>query len=215
MWALTILSYDSDLLKNCQKTVWLIEMHRMLVQAYKNQFRAEEAKPQQKGGVAFYFENLKRLSEETRKTILGEMSLPRLKAVDPSQPSPAHQIISERLRRLFAEKKKDFIVVDEKSGLDSEILPMDITIKVGTRNRIIAFIELDGLYHFITREEDGRRIARRQDQLKEELYKFNHPGIPLLRVDLMTGRRYEEYAEALYKRIKSHRISQYRLSTLA
>jgi hypothetical protein len=174
MWALTILSYDSDLSKNSQKTVRLVELHQMLVQAYKNQFRAKEAKPEEKGAVALYFENLKRLSEETKKTILGEMSLRRVKALVPSEASHTHRNISEELRRLFAKNKKDFIVVDEESGLDSEILPMDIIIKDGTGNKIIAFIELDGPYHFITRE-DGQRIARRQDQLKEELYKFNHP----------------------------------------
>jgi hypothetical protein len=31
MWALTVLSFDSDLSKNNQKTIWLIEMHRMLL----------------------------------------------------------------------------------------------------------------------------------------------------------------------------------------
>jgi hypothetical protein len=178
-------------------------MHRLLIQAVRYQFKANKATVEAKSAVALYFENLKRgLPEETQKTILGEMRLLRVKAGQPSEPSPSHKGISEGLRRLFTENKKDFVVVDEESGLDSEILPMDITIKDGTGKRIIAFIEIDGPYHFINLE-DGQRIARRQDQLKEELYKFNHPGIPLLRIDLMSHRRSEEYIEELYEKVNT------------
>jgi hypothetical protein len=200
MWALTILSYDSDLSKNNKKTAWLIEMHRVLVQAVQYQFKAKKAKDEEKDAVAFYFENLKRLSEETKRTILGEMGLPRVKAVSSTKASHSHQVISEGLKRKFAENNKDFIVIDEESGLESGILPMDITIKDASGKRIIAFIEIDGPDHFLTRE-DGQRVPQRRDQLREELYKFNHPGIPLLRIDLMRRRGYEEYSEELYEKI--------------
>jgi hypothetical protein len=201
MWALTVLSFDSDLSKKkSQKTVWLLEMHRMVLQALKDRLQAEEASLENKVSIALYFENLKRLSEKTRKTILGEIRLRGLKAPLPTKVSPIHKLISTELRRKFTENKKDFIVVDEESGLDSEILPMDITIKDGTGNKIIAFIEIDGCYHFITRE-DGQRISHRRDQLREELYKFNHPGVPLLRIDLLDKRPYERYVEELYEKI--------------
>jgi hypothetical protein len=150
MYALTILSYDSDLSKNDQKMTWLIEMHRMLLKAMKDRFEPDLATVESKDSVALYFENLKRLPDETRKTILGELSLPRVKAKEPSEPSHTHQRISALMRRTFAENKKDFIVVDEESGLKSGILPMDITIKDGTGKRIISFIEIDGPSHFFT-----------------------------------------------------------------
>jgi hypothetical protein len=201
MWALTLLSYDCDLSKNNLKTLWLIEMHRMLFQALKNQFIIKKDSPiEEKGSIAQYFENLKRLSEKTQKIILGDMPFPRVKAPQPTRVSPTHRLISEGLRRKFTENNKDFIVVDEESGLDSEILPMDITLRHGVENRIIAFIEIDGPDHFIT-TEDGQRVSHRRDQLKEELYKFNHPGVPLLRIDLLDKRPYERYVEELYKKI--------------
>jgi hypothetical protein len=201
MWALTVLSFDSDLSKKSQKTDWLIEMHRMLLQALRNQFRITKDTPiEERRSIALYFENLKRLPEKAQKFILGEMSLPRAKAPRPSAASLSHQRISERLRRKFTENNKDFIVVDEESGLDSGILPMDITIKEGVENKIIAFIEIDGPDHFVTRE-DGQRVSHRGDQLREELYKFNHPGVPLLRIDLLDQRPYDQYANELFEKI--------------
>jgi hypothetical protein len=57
MRALTILSYDSDLSKNDQKTIWLIEMHRMLIQQLKHRLSVQEANSVGvKGAVALYFE---------------------------------------------------------------------------------------------------------------------------------------------------------------
>jgi hypothetical protein len=200
MWALTVLSFDSDLSQNNQKTIWLIEMHRMLLQALKNQFIKKDAVPEDNGSISLYFENLKRLPESTKKAILGDMPFPRATAPQPSEVSSSHQRISEGLRRKFTENRKDFIVVDEESGFDSGILPMDITIKEGVENKIIAFIEIDGPDHFITRE-DGQRVAHRGDQLKEELYKFNHPGVPLLRIDLLDQRPYEGYVKELYEKL--------------
>jgi hypothetical protein len=201
MWALTVLSYDSDFSKKkSQKTIWLIEMHRMLLQALKDRLQAEEASLENKVSIALYFENLKRLPEKTKKLIVGETRLPRLKAPHPTKASPIHKLISIELRRKFTENKKDFIVVDEESGLESEILPMNITIKEGTENRIVAFIEIEGPYKFVT-TEDGQRVSHRRDQLKEELYKFNHPGVPLLRIDLLYNRRIEDYVEELYEKV--------------
>jgi hypothetical protein len=200
MWALTVLSFDSDLSKKNQKTGWLIEMHRMLLQALLNRLKTEKASVEQKDSIALYFENLKRLPENAKKAILGEMPFPRVRASRSTAASPSHQRISEGLRRKFTENKKDFIIVDEESGLDSGILPMDITIKEGVENKIIAFIEIDGPDHFVARE-DGQRVAHRRDQLREELYKFNHPGVPLLRIDLLDNRPYERYVEELFEKI--------------
>jgi hypothetical protein len=175
-------------------------MHRMLLQALQNRLKTEKASVAERDSIAVYFEKLKRLPEKTTKAILGDMPFPRVKAPQPSEVSSSHQRITEGLRRKFTENNKDFIVVDEESGLDSGILPMDITIKERVENRIIAFIEIDGPDHFITRE-DGERVSHRRDQLREELYKFNHPGVPLLRINLLDNRRKEEHAEELYEKI--------------
>jgi hypothetical protein len=173
----------------------------MLFQTLKNHFIITKETPvEAKDSIALYFENLKRLPEKTTKAILGDIPFPRVKAPQPSAVSPSHQRISEGLRRKFTENKSDFIVVDEESGLDSGILPMDITIKEGVENKIIAFIEIDGPDHCVTRE-DGQRVTHRRDQLKEELYKFNHPGVPLLRIDLLDKRRNEEHADELYEKL--------------
>jgi hypothetical protein len=202
MYALTILSYDSNISKNDQKTVWLIEMHQILIQALITLFKVTEATFEQRVVIALYFENLKRLPEDIQKTILGTMVVPRVEARKSSKASHFKKI-SEGLRRKFSENKKDFIVVDEESGLESEILPMDITIKDGTGKRIIAFIDFESPYHLMTRP-DGQIFRKRRYQLKAELYKFNHPGVPVMRIDLVESKqRHEEYVEELYQKISS------------
>jgi hypothetical protein len=205
MRSLSIFSFDSDLSKNDQKAIWLIEAHRMLFHAYKNQFKVDEANIEEKSAVALYFENLKRLPEEMKKEILGEMSLPQVIAFRSSNPFLYHQKLSDFLRRKFTENENDFIVGTRESGLESGILPMDFTIKDATGKRIIAFIELDGPSHFITRE-DGQRIPKRLVQLREELYKFNHPGLPCMRIDLLDKRPYKEYADELYEKVTIYEL---------
>jgi hypothetical protein len=205
MYALSILSFDSNLSKNDEKAAWLIEMHRMLFQAYKDQFKADKANSDQKSDVALYFETVKRLPEEMKKDLFGEMSLPRVNAFGLYRPYTYLKKISELLRRKFSVNESDFIVVTLESGLESEILPMNITIKDGTGKRIIGFIEIDGPSHFIT-VEDGQEVLKRRNQLKEELYKFNHPGMPLMRIDLSDKRRYEEYADELYEKVTIYEL---------
>jgi hypothetical protein len=200
MYALTMLSFDSNISKNDQKTVWLIEMHRMLVQSLITLFKRDKAKIDQKKAVALYFENLKRSSEEIKKSILRELHFPRVKVFESSNVSPSHQSISEELRRKFAKNKKDFIVVDEESGLESKVLPMDITIKDGTGKRILAFIEIEGHSRLIARP-DGQFFRKRRYQLREELYKFNHPGMPVILISPLDKRRNNERAEELYSKV--------------
>jgi hypothetical protein len=202
MYALTILSFDSDFSKNDQKMVWLIEMHEILLQALITLFNITEATFEQRVGIALYFENLKRLPDHLKKTILGEMGVPQVETSKSPKISRVHRQISEGLKRKFWENRKDFIVVDGESGLDSGILPMEITIKDGTGKRI-AFVEIDGPNHYITLE-DGQVARKRRDQLKEELYKFNQPGVPLMRIDLAESKRQDKkVTENIYQKISS------------
>jgi hypothetical protein len=86
----------------------------MLLQALRNQFRITKDTPvEERDSIALYFENLRRLPENAKKAILGDMPFPRVQAPQPSEVSSSHHRISEALRRKFTEHNKDFIVVDE------------------------------------------------------------------------------------------------------
>src|SRR5689334_18780763 len=99
MYALTLLSYDIDYSKKSEKTDWLIEMNQLLFRALKNEFKPKQATIEEKDQVAVFFENLRRLPEEEKKSILGEMNFPKVKSIQPSEPSYWHEEISKQLRR--------------------------------------------------------------------------------------------------------------------
>jgi hypothetical protein len=207
MYALTVLSFDSDLSKDDKKTLLLLEMHRTLIQELAKQVDPMGANVGESLAVALYFENLKRFPA-VHKTILGGKNFPAVMARELApEVSPFQQKIFDGLKRKFAANKnnnENFVVVEGRSALASGILPMSITVKSkpgsGSSNSIKAFIAIDDEDHFTT-NADGRRVRNRLDLLKEVLYKFNHPKTQFWRIDATGNRRPEELVEELYRKI--------------
>ncbi len=69
-----------------------------------------------------------------------------------------------------------YTVENEFHGLQSGVFPMDCVVYFDSK--IVAFVEIDGAFHYTS---DGS-ILRRDDQLKEYLYNKNYPGVMVLRV---------------------------------
>ncbi len=69
----------------------------------------------------------------------------------------------------------NYSVVNEFSGLQSDVFPMDCAVYL--HDKIVAFVEIDGIFHGTAGGQ-----ARRCDLLKEYLYSKNYPGVTLSRL---------------------------------
>ena len=68
-----------------------------------------------------------------------------------------------------------FTVLNEFSGLKG-VLPIDAA--VFDNQNLLAFIEIDGESHY----KQFNQKLRRKDKLKEFLYKYYYPSVPLFRI---------------------------------
>ncbi len=94
----------------------------------------------------------------------------------PSVSTPMHtNIAAATLLELYRVSRK-YSVQNEFSGLKTGIFPVDCVVYLD--DKIAAFIEIDGRYHYTA---DGGQL-RRQNLLKEYLYAQNYPGVPMFRV---------------------------------
>jgi len=73
---------------------------------------------------------------------------------------------------------KDSLILAQDFSPFSGALPVDATIYDRESGQVLAFFEVDGPHHYTA---SGR--LRRQDQLKEVLYKRAHPGVKFARVN--------------------------------
>jgi hypothetical protein len=97
-------------------------------------------------------------------------------------PSKDHSEISKELGKVLQEENIQFQIIDEFQGLESRWFPVDIALMDSNKN-IKGFVEVIGPHHYIV-TKGGKRILRRDDELKKKLYQFHYPGVPLLAIDL-------------------------------
>lgn len=104
-------------------------------------------------------------------------------------PSYTHSCISHSLEEAFAlEEPRDVFahveVFNEYLGVDG-VFPMDIAILF--HGNVVAFIEIDGAFHYSRGDVSNSRILHRVDQLKEYLYRSRYPQVPIYRVAASQG----------------------------
>lgn len=104
-------------------------------------------------------------------------------------PSYTHSCISHSLEEAFAhEEPRDVFahveVFNEYLGVDG-VFPMDIAILF--HGDVVAFIEIDGAFHYSRGDVSNSRILHRVDQLKEYLYRSRYPQVPIYRVAASQG----------------------------
>jgi hypothetical protein len=184
MFALTMISFDQDLSKKSVKSELWLEIHTIFFRIFQERFREEEAKLEDISQFAIYFENLKTLSANQKNRITGgNVVLPSfIDRREVALPSKVHSEISKELDRVLQEENLNFQIIDEFQGLESRSFPIDIALMDSNKN-IKGFVEVNGPHHYI-RTKEGKRIPKREDELKKKLYQFHYPGVPLLAIDL-------------------------------
>jgi hypothetical protein len=184
MFALTVISFDQDLSKKTVKSELLLALHALLFRIFQERFRYKEASLEAISQFAIYFENLKTLPEQQKNRITGgNVVIPSF--IDQQElglPSKDHSEISKELGKVLQEENIQFQIIDEFQGLESRWFPVDIALMDSNKN-IKGFVEVNGPHHYIV-TKGGKRILRRDDELKKKLYQFHYPGVPLLAIDL-------------------------------
>jgi hypothetical protein len=90
-------------------------------------------------------------------------------------PSRMHaQTVHAMMDELLA-LSPNFSCVNEFNGLQG-VFPVDCA--VYCRDALVAFVEVDGEFHY----KDLGQHLRRKDRLKEHIYRFHYPGVPLFRI---------------------------------
>ena len=107
--------------------------------------------------------------KEQVESILGY--LPRISGPTALVPSGLHAKVMESTMKHLDSR---FSLQNEFNGLRS-VFPIDAAVYVD--DNLLAFIEIDGDFHYKFQQE-----LRRKDRLKEFLYKSKFPSVPLYRV---------------------------------
>jgi hypothetical protein len=71
-------------------------------------------------------------------------------------------------------------IENEFSGLSGGLYPVDAAVWIG--DRLLAFIEVDGVSHY---RKSANEKLRRRDELKQWLYRHQYPNVPMLRTRLL------------------------------
>jgi hypothetical protein len=188
----------------------LVRIHRVLLDLYRKKMANRSSKrnlEQDKSlqtQLALYFEFLHLLPTPLQREIFSisspdqPVSIPLLADQPKVLSSSTHLQLSSHMR--LALKKSgsstSFSVEDEFYGLKGKILPVDIVIR--KKNKIAAFIEVDGPSHgksarkvgIVSEENIHRDLVhvktkeqlRRDDLLKQSFYEYYYPEVPLYRV---------------------------------
>ena len=118
----------------------------------------------------------RRLAQEILELSADE-PLPRIAFPMPNIPSSLHSSIVQAMGSAFQTIDPDaFEIANEYLGLAGPIFAVDCA--VFYRDKLAAFVEVDGYCHYTPQEAQ----IRRKDLLKEFLYKVQHPEVPMYRL---------------------------------
>lgn len=124
---------------------------------------------------AIYFEFLKVApgGKELVNEIIGYMPCPSGPMA--SLPSRMHSYVAQVMLSKLNFHSKDFSVFNEFLGTGG-VFPIDSAIYY--QDELVAFVEIDGEFHY----KQLSQQLRRKDRLKEFLYRFHFPHVPLYRM---------------------------------
>ena len=111
------------------------------------------------------------------QTVLQEYGIePAYSGPSATIPSRLHAFTIQAIsNQLYEIEKNRFTVFNEFNGLRG-VFPIDAGIY--DRGELLSFIEIDGEMHY----KQINQQLRRKDKLKEFLYKFYYPEVPLFRI---------------------------------
>ncbi len=122
-----------------------------------------------------YFEMMQNIPPCKDYAISKLGAIPRVTGPHPDIPSYLHAQIVKHLVDSLTEKDPNYSIFNEFSGFQG-VFPIDCA--VYKNNELVAFVEIDGEFHYNPINQE----LRRKDRLKEKLYSLAYPNIPLFRV---------------------------------
>jgi hypothetical protein len=139
-------------------------------------------------------EVLKRFPENVKDSIFQGRCLPTINLPDSVlssssssvlTSSKAHILLFHQLQKDLTRKgnaeRKSYSVEREYGGIREGLFSADLVIKEA--HKILGFVEVDGDdHHYRFDRKTGKRTLRRNDLLKEFLYRHDYPDIPFIRV---------------------------------
>lgn len=122
-----------------------------------------------------YFEMMQNIPSCKEYAISILRSIPKVTGPHPDIPSYLHAQIVKYLIESLNEKDENYSIFNEFSGFQG-VFPIDCA--VYKNNELVAFVEIDGEFHYNPINQE----LRRKDRLKEKLYSLAYPNVPLFRV---------------------------------
>ena len=122
-----------------------------------------------------YFEMMQNIPPCRDYAISKLGAIPRVTGPHPDIPSYLHAQIVKYLVESLTAKDQNYSIFNEFSGFQG-VFPIDCA--VYKNNELVAFVEIDGEFHYNPINQE----LRRKDRLKEKLYSLAYPNIPLFRV---------------------------------
>jgi hypothetical protein len=206
-YAMTLLSFDYDLSNTSRKTEILFEIHRYLWDIHTRLEGTFALSHEINHKLSMYFEYLSILPEEQRKKITGEGELPLYICGDGNKHSKLQQTISEDLKNFLVsegigKKLSELMIDDHFHGLKSRIFPIDMAVKDKSTAEILLFLVLGSERNRYMKRAGGEIRLIRKQLLKEKLYSYHFPSVPLKRIVLNKNRSSNSYIQEILQTIQ-------------
>lgn len=195
MYAISLLTFDADNVPTSQcmeqalkgtKTVTntdiLFDIHTEIILKFHT-WKEVDFEQENYDQFEVYFEFMRTIpyAVEWITSLIGYMP----QASGPCAPIPS-VLHTKTIQATMANlDPSEFSVFHEFNGLRGGVFPIDCAVYY--HDKLLAFIEVDGNYHYKNIDGEFKRNwsehqLRRKDRLKESLYKNKFPHIPLYRI---------------------------------
>jgi hypothetical protein len=212
LFSIALLSFDYDFSGETKKTECLLEIHRLLFEAFSRLPRESLNMDHANIQLAKYFNLLSALTEDQRTKIVGQTEFVfHLQNPPLSGKKKFLEEATDSLRtELEKENESSFAVENLFYGLRNQVYPVDMVVKDKKTGKLLLFIELshESSDYILTTGggHPGERMLSRNNQFKESLYRHYYPEVPLKRISLKATQSMESIAEEILpivKRLKS------------
>lgn len=152
----------------------LYKVHVAILKAF-HETAPEDIESENFDQLAIYFELLVTIpgGVDLAERILG--GVPSISGPCATVPSRLHANVASALLEFLRRTSSDYSIFNEFCGL-SGTFPIDSAVYLG--EKLVAFVEIDGEFHY----KQLSQKLRRKDKLKEHLYRVRYPDVPLFRI---------------------------------
>lgn len=152
----------------------LLQIHTCLLESFRR-LSPRDIQSENYDQLAIYFELLVTIpgGEALAKRVLGRV--PSMSGPAATVPSRLHANMVNSILHFLLKISPEYNIYNEFCGL-SGTFPIDAAVYLG--DTLVAFVEIDGEFHY----KQLAQKLRRKDKLKEHLYKVKYPDVPLFRI---------------------------------